>query len=169
MINIIKAKKGMTLIEVLVGTILLGIVVMTIVAVITPMMMAYRRSNTLAEYNQVLDNVGNLLSSDLSQAEKIINIDIDLLDIIINGVPVVYTLDDEGYLLRNDFRVYHKDFYRSVLITEFSIDTLNEGITPTNYTITVTVSSEQRAASEISREYAAQRRFPLPATPTPPP
>jgi len=169
MTNILKAKKGMTLIEVLVGTILLGIVVMTIVAVITPMMMAYRRSNTLAEYNQVLDNVGNLLVSELSQAELIHELANNLIDLSINGVRVKYTREPDGFLYRNDVRVYHEDFYRSVQIRLISPVILNPDETPTNYEIEVTVTSEQGAAAEISRVYAAQRRFPLPTTPTPPP
>ena len=67
--SMLKSKKGMTLMEIIIGAMLFGMVVMTVSAVLAPLMMAARRANDFAEYNQILDSIGNRIVSEMAQSE----------------------------------------------------------------------------------------------------
>jgi len=156
----LKSKKGISLMEILVGSMLFGLVVMTVASVISPMIMAFRRANDLAEYNLILDNVGNLLTSEMAQASDITG-DLNTLVMTIETQPTIvsYSVQD-GMLMRSlniddiiisESHVFPPGFYRSQSIS-FTIN----GSNSPKYIVEVTVRSQGRATigGEISRDYA---------------
>ena len=149
--KILRNKKGMSLIEILVGSMLLALVVITVTAAISPMLMAFTRANDIAEYNMVLDSVGNRITSDVAQAS-----DRDftggVLTLTVNSEQVVYTVVD-GHLRRNNIPVFPAEFYKGKQI-DFSFS----GEQP-NFLVDVTVSSSGNTAlsgAEITRSYAVR-------------
>jgi len=68
------SKRGFTLIEVLVVCVLFAIIAVTAISVLSPMLRAYARANEIAEYNLLLDNVGNTIVSSMMQAAEVSDI-----------------------------------------------------------------------------------------------
>ena len=64
-------KKGMSLMEILVGSLMFAMIAVTVSAVLAPMMMSFSRAADFAEYNTLLDNVGNRIASDLAKSSGI--------------------------------------------------------------------------------------------------
>jgi len=169
--GLLKNKKGMTLTEIIVGSLLFALVVLTVSAVISPMMLAFRRANDLAEYNMILDNVGNILASDIAQAQEIPDalFSDNNLTLIINGDTVVYSIvgidgetpatEDDGYLYKtvNDEGglVFPIDFYNRKTVSFERVD----GLVEPDFAISVTVFSGGGLAqlgADLSRTYAAR-------------
>jgi len=160
MISIIKSKCGMTLMEVLVGGILFALVAATATAVLAPMMLAQSRANDFAEFNTLLDNLGNKIISDISQAEDVnfsggtgdVN---GILSLTINSEEIIYIINTDGILERNGVFVFHPDFYRGKTIS-FIVHTDTEP----NYIVEVTVHPSGggigTTAAEITRSYAVR-------------
>lgn len=148
--KLLKSKKGMSLIEILVGSLLFGIVAMTVTAVLAPMLMAMSRANDFAEYNTLLDNAGNQIVSDMAGASEVKSN--NPLEFTVQGKDVEYTAP-EGILLRNNIPVLPEEFYRGKTIA-FTVN----GTSP-NFMIEVTVGPSGRWGSigaEISRDYAVR-------------
>jgi len=156
--KLLKNKQGLTLIEVIVGSLLFGLVAITVFTVIAPMMQAFMISNDLAEYNMVLDSVGNKITSEIAQASEVTP--------VANGVVVTtdagdtyYYVDGNGVLRRtsgnipgdNDEFVFQPGFYRGKSAV---FEVIGDADSPL-YTVNVTVSSTGgRAASSATRERA---------------
>jgi type II secretory pathway pseudopilin PulG len=156
--NALKNKKGMTLIEIIVGSLLFTLLVATVFTVLSPMMLAYSRANSLAEYNMVLDEVGNRIISDMAQASAVTP-GTDTLGLTINSVQVTYSIGvADGLLYRqtgtDPIPVFHPDFYRGKQVN-FTVT----GASP-NFTLAVTIDSPSGgrgvSGATITREYAVR-------------
>jgi hypothetical protein len=156
-ISLFNDKRGVTLVELVVGMIVTLIVVSAAGAVLTPMMRVFARSNDLAEMNKLLDTVSGLLIADINRADRI---DIDGDDIrITTNVEVIDYYIDEDILFRapvvDDVRaegrpVFQRDYYkRKMLGIEFS--ELGENI-KVPFLITLTISD--RFGELGRRDYA---------------
>jgi type II secretory pathway component PulJ len=66
--KIFKNKKGMTLMELVVGMVMFTIISITISMLLAPILSAYTRANDFAEYNALLDNIANEIINDISQS-----------------------------------------------------------------------------------------------------
>ena len=149
--KVLKNKKGMTLIEILIGSLLFAIVTATATAVLAPMMQAFSRANDLAEYNILLDNVGNKLVSEISQASEIKSE--DPLRLVIQGNIIEYTVHN-GSLERNGLPVFPQGFYEGKSIGfQITADAPDVIIA-----VTVFPSDEGRgvSAATITRTYAVK-------------
>ena len=155
-----KNKKGMTLMEVLVGSMLFGMVVVTVSAIISPMIMSYRRANDLAEYNMILDNVGNLLVSEMSQASDVLITGTGVELSFQSGAPKVIFNVVDGSLIKTFDTVtpqstpaFPPGFYRGKSV-EFEVT----GVEP-NFTILVTVRADGTtgpSSAAMQRAYAVR-------------
>ena len=168
MMKALKNKKGMTLIEVIVGIVMFAIISLAISMVLAPTLFAYMRANDFAEYNTLLDNLANQILSDLSQSTEtpvFIEDDWDSdVSITQNTRVINYTVADAGDL-RNTmilFRqvgnaepspVFSEDFYKRKNVS-FKIET-NETEAAVVYLLTVRLQS-QSGNLEIEREYAVR-------------
>ena len=138
--------------EVIVGMLLFGMVIMTLTAAISPLMLAYNRANDLAEYNQLLDAIGNRIASEMAKATDI-NGSENSVTIETDSGEIIYTALS-GHLLRNGAPVYQPEFYRGKTISF----TVNEDDAP-NFFLILTVSSTasgRHTGSTISRPYAVR-------------
>ena len=154
--NVLKNKKGMTLIEIVVGSLLFSMVVITVSAVLAPMMTAYMRANNIAEYNTLMDNIGNMIVSDIAQASEVTPG--NPLVLVIQGTEVYYTVEN-GILQRGDsltdpYDVFPSGYYRGKAI-DFNVEQ-----TPPGYTVSVTVSSPGggvgASSAVLTRDYAVR-------------
>jgi len=68
MIKALKCKKGMTLTEIIVGGIMFAIFTIAISLILSPMVITFMRANDFAEYNKIMDSVGNQIINDMSKA-----------------------------------------------------------------------------------------------------
>jgi len=151
--GVLKNKKGMSLMEILVGTLMFALIAVTVTAVLAPMMLTFMRANDLAEYNKLLDNVGNIIVSDISRASEALpeSGENSAVITVSTGNTVVYTAP-AGSLLRNGEPVFPAGFYKGKTIS------FNVSKTTPGYTVTVTVSSAGRpaaVASTLERDYSA--------------
>ena len=154
--------------EIIVGMLLFGMVVMTVTAAISPLMLAYRRANDLAEYNQILDAIGNRITSEMAKADEINGITSGTNSVTIrnNAIPTTFSIVNGHLFIQRGSNpatpVYQPEFYRGkVLGTQAAgggTGLLVGGTSP-NFTLTITVSSQTSGANvgaEISRTYAVR-------------
>ena len=158
-IKTIKNKKGLSLMEILVGSLMFALIAAMVSAVLAPMMLAYSRANDFAEYNTLLDIVGNRIANDMAQSSDIQQL--DPLTMVVRGSVITYTVENGILLMSIDnddptptsTPVFPPRFYRGKTI-DFSVD-----VTPPGYTIEVTIGPAQGQAAigaSISREYAVR-------------
>ena len=115
MIKALKNKKGMTLTEILVGSIMFALFSIAISTILSPMVLAFMRANDFAEYNALLDAVGNQIASDMVRASEapVLPAQDDITIQIPGEGAVRYTIDAaEGTLLRNGIPVFPEGFQR---------------------------------------------------------
>ena len=158
--------------EVIVGMVLFGMVALTISAAIAPLMMAYRRANDLAEYNQILDVIGNRIVGEMSKASSITH-GANTVTMVVDNVTVIYSVDGAAGHLRvlrgaeiEPSLVYQQEFYRGKRIS-FNVPPP----TTNNYLLTVTVTSDSMAGTSgatLERSYAVRPLLITPAPTTPP-
>jgi len=147
-----KNKKGVTMMEIVVGMMLFGMVVLTISAAIAPLMMAYSRANDLAEYNQILDSIGNRIVAEMAKSSEIeILPDGDVI-LTVNNIVQHYTLDN-GLLQLNGDPVYQIEFYKGKVIA-FTITEPPAG--SSNYYLNLSVRPAGAAAAGAERSYAVK-------------
>ena len=164
--NVIKSKKGITLMELMVGGFLFGLIVLTVATVLAPMMRTSRIAADFAEYNHILDSVGNMIVSEIAQSSTTttgaaVSMTRD------NGSTRVELRSEAGRLQRrtstnagatwSEWRpVFHDGFYEGKLIS------FNVAGTAPNYTVTVEVSapgSIVTTAAVRDRDYAVRLLF----------
>ena len=138
--------------EILVGSLMFALIAITVTAVLSPMILTFMRANDLTEYNKVLDNVGNIIVSDISRASEALPAsgENNVAITVSNGNTVVYTAPG-GSLLRNGEPVFPPGFYKNKTVS-FEVSQTTPG-----YTVTVTVSSEGRPAAvgvTLERDYS---------------
>ncbi|MCL2538701.1 MAG: type II secretion system GspH family protein [Oscillospiraceae bacterium] len=167
-------KKGMTLIEFIVGMALFAIITTAISAVFTPVLRVQLRAREMAECNALLDNIANQMINDLSGAYVCVGTDNggfpieNNMYISVNGPrDVLYYsetvpgADDFGILYRivsdghNRFKMPAlPDGAMRKRQVWFSCELAGEPDAPqTAYILRVTVSSA-RFVEPISRDYA---------------
>ena len=122
--------------EILVGSLMFALIAATVTAVLAPMLLAYMKANDFAEYNKLLDNVGNIIVSDIARSSDTLPVfGENHVEIITSkGNAVVYTAPD-GSLLRNGDPVFPQGFYKGKSIS-FTVTETAPG-----YTVFVTVDS----------------------------
>jgi len=148
--KIFASKRGLTLVEVIVGCVLFALIAVTAASVLSPMLKAYTRANEIAEFNLLLDSVGNRIISDMKQASEVQDYDEDTVTMMINSSTVVYEVVD-GVLQRNDNIVFPMDYYKGKNVSFTIAPTSSD----TGFLINVTVSSNNTGV-EISRSYAVR-------------
>jgi len=155
--KVLNNKKGMTLIELLIGSLLFAVVMATATAVLAPMMQTLSRANDLAEYNILLDNVGNKLASEIAQASEIKSE--DPLRLVIQGKIIEYTVHN-GSLERNGLPVFPPGFYEGKSIS-FKITAVAPDVF---IAVTVIPSDDGRgvSAATITRTYAVKPLIMIP-------
>lgn len=163
MIKTLKSNSGLSLMEILVAGLMFGILAVTVVLVISPIMMAYSRANSLAEYNTILDSIGNVITSEFSGANHVEDYGPNSLEFSTgSGDVTFYVVGDRGHLRRKDSRddsshlVFPVGFYGGMLIS-FDVEYESPG-----FLITVRVrpsDSPHRpgiATADISRKFAVR-------------
>ena len=163
--RLLKSKKGFTLVELIVGLVIFGIISVAVSALLAPTLFAYMRANDFAEYNILLDNLANQIISDLSQSteppeftEGSERPGVTWNDVTITkqAVRVRYTVSDRGILQREingeTYDVYTADFYRRKQVS-FKLNTLVDSTA--SYTLTVRLEHTNRNF-EIERDYAVR-------------
>ncbi|MDR2571149.1 MAG: hypothetical protein LBD23_12805 [Oscillospiraceae bacterium] len=155
--KVLKSRSGLSLMEILVGSMMFALIAATATAVLAPMMQAYARANDFAEYNIILDSVGNKLISEIAQADDISAYGDNIINMTINGVPVVYSVNGNGILNvqreGDDREVFPEGFYKGKQVG-FEVT----GVVP-ELIVEVTVgrppgSGPAASAAVISRNYA---------------
>lgn len=151
----LKNKKGVSLMEILVASLIFAMITVAVTAILTPMVMAFVRANEFAEVNSLLDNVGNAIISDMSLAvdDIEINSDDDISILTRNGI-ISYTISDDGFLMVESGNldprlVFPREFYGNMTIS-FEVSRYDPGMA--SYTLVVTVTQSD-SITYISREF----------------
>jgi len=178
-INKLKSKKGLTLIELVVGLIIFGIITLTISMILTPTLFAYMRANDFAEYNALLDNIANQMINDLSQATAELDnpptgpwVDDVTIRTFARNVRYWVTENDpdfnDGVLMiegvnaagvKTSFPVFAEDFFKRKAVNfEISVDATS---TFTSYILELTITGTDGQGQgndgfSISRSYAVR-------------
>ena len=140
--------------EILVGSLMFALIAVTVTAVLAPMMLTFMKANDLAEYNKLLDNVGNIIVSDINRASEALPVsgENSVAITVSAGNTVVYTAPG-GSLLRNGDPVFPAGFYKGKTVS-FDVRETTPG-----YTVTVTVSLIGRPAAvgvTLERDYSVR-------------
>ena len=157
--KILKCKKGLTLVELIIGMVVLSIIIGMATAVMAPMMQFQRRSNELAEQNTLLDNLANHIIYDVSMAvEDMPSSQSGTLNIPVaagGGGPVAYTLDN-GIIWRNQADVnvplLPEGFSRNMNVTVLALNQIPDA-NGTAFMLTIELSNENR---RFTRDYAVR-------------
>lgn len=166
LLSILKLKKGMTMIELVVGMLIFAVIASSVAAVLVPTLNAYMKANELAEVNTLLDNLSEEMLSDIARATAVSVDDVagNGKITIITGIGNIDYYVDTGVLCRaggaGDVPVLEKRYYKgkSVAIDYLGqdgiteVDTADEIKTP--FYIRLTISSD-KGGSIASRRYAA--------------
>jgi len=160
--KLLKTKKGFTLIELIVGLVIFGIISVAVSALLAPTLFAFMRANDFAEYNILLDNIANQIISDLSQSTdepeftegtELPGTAWNRVTITTQATRVRYTVAG-GVLFREvngePFEVFSEEFYRRKLVS-FKLNTFDENA----YILTVRLDHAD-GNFEIQREYAVR-------------
>ena len=170
--KIFKNKKGLTLMELIVGMLMFAIIGLTISTSLAPTLMAYMRANDFAEYNTLLDNVANQIISDMTQAREVPQFEQGVwvedvtrnLTIRMPTHNVTYTVDN-GVLQRSrggePAPVFAEDFYKRKDVS-FMLTGTGNAASPTSlslFTLTVRLTERVNVGNtpfELEREYAVR-------------
>jgi len=151
--NVLKNKKGMTLIELIVGLVVFTIILTTVSAILAPILGFYSKANELAESSTLADSIASQIIGDLSNATKLSNLDDDIITMTVNNPDdVEYTVDAGGVLLRNGFEVLTESFYKGKGVSFSCEDADGAG----GYILTVAIWKENKDDPMISRNYAVK-------------
>jgi len=144
--KILRSKKGVTLMEVIVASLMFAIVAIAATTAMAPMLRFQMRANDIAEVNSIFDNVANVIIRDLSSASDVINYGTD--DILEVSIPTLGDIElsiapDPANnnllaLLRNGVSVLPAGYFRnnavSFNVTEPSTGVFNVRISVTDIT-----------------------------------
>ncbi len=70
-LKLLKTSKGVTLMELVVAMLVFAILMMTVTAILTPMLRTYYRAVDFAETNPLLDEISNKMLADINQANSV--------------------------------------------------------------------------------------------------
>lgn len=92
MMRLLKDKKGTSLMELMVAMIIFAMIATSVTMILVPTLREYGRATELAQINSMVNNVGNEISSDLSQSTESAAIPTsNTIDIQIGNNQVTYT------------------------------------------------------------------------------
>lgn len=114
MIKIVKNKKGMTLMELIVGMLVFFIIAISVTAALPSILGAYTKSNDLAEINTIFNSLTLEMLNDLSDASYVA-VSEPTLTIKTNKKTVVYDIgtgDYSGLLLKDGKPVLDISYYK---------------------------------------------------------
>jgi len=154
--RVLKSNRGLSLMELLVAGLMFAMLAATVIMVISPIMMAFSRANSLAEYNTVLDSVGNVIVSDFAGARSISSSGVDELVFSTDSGSVEFSVVN-GYLHRRfgtapSAPVFPAGFYDGKTI---SFDVSGDELAGFEITVTVIPSGRPGSATaEITRNFA---------------
>ena len=99
------SKKGFTLIESIVAMGICAILMASVALVLPNVIRVMDRANTMAERNTLLNNVANIITSDLADVAVPVSEETlgqkDVLSVFTGGEQVTYTIDEKGVLMRS--------------------------------------------------------------------
>ena len=164
-------KKGMTLMELIVGIMMFTIISIAVSMMLAPILSSFTKANDFAEYNALLDNIANHLINDISQStsgpvftegdwaedDHGIFLTVFTQNRVIRYAVMGGILQREGLDADNNtllFDVFSEDFYRRKLVS-FMIET-DETTDITAYFITVRLTERGNVGFEIQRQYAVR-------------
>ena len=157
--KLLRNKKGMTLVEVLVGMLVFTILVTLITWILVPITRFYTQTNDLAETNLLLDNLSNQMLDDLWGAVDVAASGTELT-IRTNADTVVYDIgtdNNEGLICKDDRPILDRKYYKGKTINLEYLDTdekLISGTAPSAFLIRITLLSD--GAIVASRDYAVK-------------
>jgi len=169
--KLLKNKKGFTLIELIVGLVIFGIISVAVSASLAPTLFAFMRANDFAEYNILMDSIANRIINDLSQSTEPPVFDEagdwpegwNDITIIKSASILRYTIDDvaanRGMLMietgGKEFLVFPDDFYKRKTVA-FKLETISTDPNgPVAYLLTVRLENTNGDFS-VEREYAVR-------------
>lgn len=92
MMKLLKDKKGTSLMELMVAMIIFAMIATSVTMILVPTLREYGRATELAQINSMVNNVGNEISSDLSQSTESATIQaLNTIDIQMANNQVTYT------------------------------------------------------------------------------
>ena len=177
--QVLKSKKGMTLMELIVGLVIFSVISVSLSILLAPMLFSYMRANDFAEYNALLDNIANQLISDLSNS-------IEEPDFVPNawvvdhsgGLTITMLTRTVKYTVRNTVPgtggvlqregvnaagavvrvdVFSEDFYKRKIVSfRLRQDTAIDPLTGYILTVRLRENSNLGNLFEIEREYAVR-------------
>jgi len=155
--RVLKSTRGLSLMELLVAGLMFAILAATVIMVISPIMMAFSRANSLAEYNTVLDSVGNVIVSDFASVRSISSSGVDVLVFSTDSGSVEFSVVN-GFLHRRfgtaapSAPVFPAGFYDGKTI---SFDVSGDELSGFEIAVTVIPSGRPGSATaEITRNFA---------------
>lgn len=164
LLKILKNKRGVTLMELIIGMVISVIITTYVSAVLAPMMNVFYRSNDLAEVNTLLDNVSELMINDFSRATGI-NIGATNVTISTSVGNVIYSNlgGGAGSVLQRrspdsstPADVFAENYYKRKTL----IVTINPASGDITGSFTLTLSVNDRNDNPLaSREYAVNPIF----------
>ena len=158
--KILKSKKGLTMVELIIGMVILSIIISMATAVMAPMMQFQRQANELAEQNALLDNLANQIVHDMSKAIDKPAQSGNEITIPIGtggGGNITYTLI-EGIIWRQqvddnyNVPLLPDGFYRNFIVTVMDINQVPDA-NGTAYLLTLELSNDRRT---FTRDYAVR-------------
>lgn len=160
MIKILKNKKGMTLMEVVVGMLTFSIIVISVTIVLPSILGAYDKANDLAEINTMLDNLTFEMLSDLSDATEATVSD-TAITIKTNRKTVTYSIgagDNAGLLLKDGRAILEKSYYKGKTV---KVEYYNEDSTKLEGTVSKSIIVKMILLSDsasvmATRDYAVK-------------
>lgn len=163
MIKLLKNKKGITMIEMVVGMLVFSIIAISVTTILVPVLNAYSKANDLAEINTLLGNLSAEILDDLARSTSATVSDSGTkLTITTNANTIVYDIDaatgeTDGFLCRNGIAVLHEGFYKNKTVSVEYCDsdgaTLSDGDVPAKFYVRLTLTSSE-GTTMASRDYA---------------
>lgn len=167
-------KKGVTLIEILVSSLLFALIAATAGAALSPMMLAFSRANDIAEYNMILDSIANRITSDIAQTPANgVGIGTNTITLTNRGNTVEYSIRNiDGTPATDGIGILHssigasvptpvfpKDFYGGKTVS-FNVDQEDPADPAQGYTVNVTIhpaTGMGATSATITRQYAIRQ------------
>lgn len=147
----LKNNKGFTFVELIVAMLLLTIITSSVATVLAPTLKAYNYANDIAEMNTLLDNIANELTVELDNA---IDVEFDssdgVLTVTTNSKSVNYTVNSDGYLVRNGKLLLDTSYYKNKTIN-ISYSAVND-----DKAFYITIDIIDNSVIIMSRDYAVK-------------
>lgn len=111
----IKSKKGMTLMELIMGISVFCILAVSVSAIIGPVMTTISKVSSYSEVNGILDTLSNEFTADLSEASVVSFVGDEITIMTSDYYIISYNVVD-GILSKNGGALLSKDFYKDKIV-----------------------------------------------------